>query len=174
MASNTEVIVLGGGCFWCTEAVFKLLKGVIKLDPGYAGGTTNNPKYWDVAGGATGHAEVIRVEYDPDIVPLEKLLEVFFSSHDPTTPNQDGANFGTEYRSLILYTSAQQKEAINKFIDKIRGDFAKPIVTEVKKLDKFYPAEEDHKDFYKKNPAQPYCIFVIRPKVDKIKKEFKL
>lgn len=172
MTSKNDTIVLGGGCFWCTEAVISMLKGVIKTTPGYAGGTSNNPTYQQVCGGNTGHAEVLEVEYDPKIITLEKLLDVFFSSHDPTTHNRQGADVGSQYRSIILYNSTEQKAIIEKFIKEIQQNFSKPIVTEVKKLDKFYAAENYHKDYYSKNPIQPYCMFVIRPKISKIEKEF--
>lgn len=159
------------------EAVFQMFKGVVKTEPGYAGGTTKNPTYEEVAyGGNPGyHAEALQVEYDPDIVSLDKLLDIFFKSHDPTSINFQGvADHGTEYRSIVLYNTAEQKKAVENFINRIKKDYDKPIVTEVKKLDMFYPAEKEHKDFYKKNPLNPYCIFVVRPKVSKIKKEFSL
>ena len=174
MNSKNKEIVLGGGCFWCTEAVFSIFDGVVKTTPGYAGGTTKNPTYEQVCSGTTGHAEVLKLEYDPAIAPLEKLLEIFFKMHDPTSINKQDADVGSQYRSIILYTDEQQKRTIEDFIKKIAGNFKKPIVTEVKKLDAFYPSEDYHKDYYKNNPLQPYCMFVIRPKVAKIKKEFKL
>ena len=174
MTSKSEIIVFGGGCFWCTEAVFSMFRGVSNVMPGYAGGSTSNPTYEDVCGGDTGHAEVLRIEYDPGIVPLEKLLEVFFAMHDPTSLNKQGADYGTQYRSIILYTTAGQKAEVDAFIEKAMADFKKPIVTEVKKLDKFYPAEDYHRRYYEKNPNQPYCTLVISPKVAKIRKEFGL
>lgn len=173
MPNKTENIVFGGGCFWCTEAVFKMLKGVIKTMPGYAGGTTKNPTYEQVCDGNTGHAEVLSIDYDPNTVSLHKLLEVFFEMHDPTSLNQQGADYGTQYRSIVLFNSEKQKDEVQKFIKNHQKDFDKPIVTEVKKLDKFYPAEEYHKDYSDKNPLNPYCLLVVRPKVEKIKKEFK-
>ncbi len=172
MASKTETIVLGGGCFWCTEAVFQMFNGVIKTAPGYAGGNVSNPTYEQVCTGETGHAEVLIVEYDPKIIALDVLLDVFFNMHDPTSLNRQEADVGTQYRSVILYNTPEQKEIITKSIKKAQADFDKPIVTEVKKLDKFYPAEEYHKDYYNKNPIQPYCMFVTRPKVQKIKKMY--
>lgn len=172
MKNEKETIVLGGGCFWCTEAVISMMKGVIKSTPGYTGGTSKNPTYAQVCGGNTGHAEVLQVEYDPKIVSLEKLLEVFFKTHDPTTVDRQGADVGSQYRSIILYNSDAQKSIITKFIKEEQSNFEKPIVTEIKKLDVFYPAEDYHKNYYKKNPIQPYCMFVIRPKVEKMKKEF--
>ena len=170
----TESIVLGGGCFWCTEAVFKMFEGVVKTTPGYAGGHTKNPTYDDVCSGETGHAEVLKVDYDPKVAPLEKLLEIFFASHDPTSVNQQGADIGSQYRSIILYSDEGQKRVITDYIKRIAPGFKKPIATEVRKLDAFYESEDYHKDYYKNNPLQPYCMFVIRPKVGKIKKEFGL
>ena len=169
-----ETIVFGGGCFWCTQAVFDMFDGVVRTTPGYAGGTTKNPTYDQVCSGATGHAEVIKVEYDPDIASLEKLLEIFFASHDPTSINQQGPDRGSQYRSIILYTDNGQKEAIEAYIGKIAGNYKKPIATEVEKLDNFYPSEDYHKDYYKNNPFQPYCMFVIRPKIAKMKKRYGL
>jgi methionine-S-sulfoxide reductase len=170
---NDETIVLGGGCFWCGEAIFKMIKGVKRITPGYAGGHTVNPTYEDVCNGQTGHAEVVEIVYDSDETTLEKILEVFFKMHDPTSLNKQGADFGSEYRSIILYTSQKQREEIEDFIKNSQKDFDRPIVTEVKKLGRFYQAEDYHKNFYEKNPFQPYCIFVTRPKIKKIKEEFK-
>lgn len=142
--------------------------------PGYAGGNTKNPTYEEVCNGDTGHAEVLQIEYDPQKVSLDKLLQIFFEMHDPTTLNRQGADYGTQYRSIILYGSEEQKEATKDFIKKIQKDFDKPIVTEVKKLDKFYPAEDYHQKYFDNNSNQPYCTFVIGPKIQKIKKEFSL
>jgi len=174
MANGKETIVFGGGCFWCTEAVFKMLKGVISVMPGYAGGTTPNPAYESVSGGQTGHAEVIQVEYDPTQVSLDDLLTVFFATHDPTTLNRQGADVGSQYRSIILYTTEKQKETAENKIKEINdsNSAGNLIVTEVKPLDRFYPAEEYHRDFYAKNPGQAYCQVVINPKLEKIKKDF--
>ncbi len=170
--SETRSIVLGGGCFWCTQAIFDMLKGVIKTTPGYAGGHIENPTYAQVCTGDTGHAEVIKVIYDPKVVSLEKLLEIFFKAHDPTSVNKQGADVGSQYRSIILYSNDEDRKTVEAYIKEIVGNFKKPIATEVKKLDAFYPSEDYHKDYYKLNPLQPYCIFVIRPKVAKIKKDF--
>lgn len=167
-----ENIVLGGGCFWCTEAVFELFKGVVKTEPGYAGGSTSNPTYDEVCTDETGHAEVLSVEYNPSVISLDTLLEIFFTMHDPTSLNRQGNDAGTQYRSAIYYTSNGQKAAIDKFIKSAQQDYDKPIVTEVKKLDRFYPAEEYHKKYYDKNPYAGYCSFVISPKVAKVKKKF--
>jgi peptide-methionine (S)-S-oxide reductase len=174
MTSETQAIVFGGGCFWCTEAVFSMIEGVVKTMPGYAGGTTKNPTYEEVCSGDTGHVEVLQVEYDPKIVALDKLLDVFFTMHDPTTIDRQGADVGSQYRSIILYTSDEQKKGAENFIKGIQKNFGKPIVTEVKKLDKFYPAESYHKDYYDKNKINPYCMFVVKPKIDKVKKRFGL
>lgn len=171
--SDTQTIVLGGGCFWCTEAVFTMFKGVISVMPGYAGGDVANPTYEQVCSGKTGHAEVLRVEYDLKSVSLEALLEVFFAMHDPTTPNRQGNDIGAQYRSIILYTSEAQSDTIKKFIESIRGEFKTGITTEVKRLDKFYPAEDYHMNYFAKNPLQPYCMLVISPKVKKIKEKYK-
>ncbi len=174
MKSDTETIVLGGGCFWCTEAAFAVFKGVVKTTVGYAGGTTSNPNYEQVCSGMTGHAEVMQLEYDPKIMPLEKILDVFFTMHDPTSLNSQGADFGTQYRSAIYHTTDGQKKAIIAFIKEAQKKYTKSIVTEVKKLDKFYPAEEYHQRYFEKNPYASYCAFVVRPKVDKVKNEFGL
>jgi peptide-methionine (S)-S-oxide reductase len=167
---KSETIVFGGGCFWCTEAVFSMLKGINKVTPGYAGGVTKNPTYGQVCRGDTGHAEVLKIEYEPKAVALEKLLEVFFTTHDPTSLNRQGSDLGSQYRSILLYDSKDQKEKVEAFIRKIQNNFDKPIVTEIKKLEQFYPAEPYHQKYYEKNPLQPYCIFVIRPKVEKLRK----
>jgi peptide-methionine (S)-S-oxide reductase len=169
---KNETIVFGGGCFWCTEAVFSMLKGVVGTTPGYAGGTKVNPTYEQVCSGSTGHAEVLKVDYDPGRVSLNKLLDVFMTMHDPTSLNRQGADTGTQYRSIILYGTEAQKRVIDSFIKKAQKDFGKPIVTEVKKLDRFYVAEDYHKRYYDKNPDLPYCAFVIRPKMEKVREKF--
>lgn len=169
MQSDLERIVLGGGCFWCTEAAIAMLDGITSVVPGYSGGTTENPTYQEVCGGRTGHAEVVSVEFDPSEVPLEDILEIFFASHDPTTPDRQGADVGTQYRSIILYDSEEQRERIEGFIEGIREGYQKPIVTEVQPLTVFYPAEEYHHSYYEKNPGQPYCMMVISPKIAKLK-----
>ncbi len=172
MEKKSDFIVFGGGCFWCTEAVFKLINGVLRTTPGYAGGTVENPTYEEVCSGSTGHAETLLVEYDPGIVKLETLLDIFFDMHDPTSTNRQGNDIGNQYRSIILYTSDAQKKIIEEKINEIKGNFSKPIVTEVKKLEKFYEAEDYHKDYYAKNPINPYCAIVIGPKIHKIKKKY--
>jgi peptide-methionine (S)-S-oxide reductase len=171
MKDNHEEIVLGGGCFWCTEAFFNTIKGVVRATPGYSGGTTDSPSYNQVCGGSTGHAEAVLVEYDPEQVSLEDLLEVFFLTHDPTTLNRQGADVGTQYRSIILYNSEDQKKRAEDFINKIAGDYDQPIVTELKRLERFYPAEEYHRGYFEKNPNQPYCRAVISPKLAKLRKK---
>ena len=170
--NETETIVLGGGCFWCTEAVIKMLRGVTGTEPGYAGGAKENPTYKEVCTGRTGHAEVLRVEYDPKGIALEKLLEVFVAMHDPTSIGRQGNDIGSQYRSIILYTSEDQRKRAAAFLERAQKDFNRPIVTEVKKLDKFWPAEEYHRDYYSKNPLQPYCLIEIGPKIAKVKRKF--
>ena len=174
MKNETEIVVFGGGCFWCTEAVFGLFDGVVETMPGYAGGKVKDPTYDQVCEGDTGHAEVLQIEYDPKLVSFDKLLDVFFTMHDPTSLNRQGADFGAQYRSIILYTSDSQKKAVDEFMANVEKDFDRPIVTEVKKLDKFYPAEDYHRKYYDNNPGQPYCSAVIRPKIAKVKKKYGL
>jgi peptide-methionine (S)-S-oxide reductase len=174
MGNNTETIALGGGCFWCTEAVFKLFEGVVRAEPGYAGGNTKNPSYEEVCTGNTGHAEVLLLEYDSKLMPFEKILDIFFTMHDPTLLNRQGNDVGSQYRSIILYSSEEQKAKAEEFMKKLQKDFNRPIVTELKKLEVFYPAEDYHRDYYKKNHFQPYCLLVIGPKIAKVKKKFGL
>lgn len=166
--------VFGGGCFWCTEAVFKMLKGVSKVLPGYAGGNTENPNYEQVSSGTTGHAEVVYIEYDPDQVSYETLLTIFFGSHDPTTKNRQGNDVGTQYRSIIFYTNDNQKMIALEFIKKINDSNQQghPIVTEIEPLKKFYEAEDYHRDYFAKNPGNPYCEVVINPKLEKVKEHY--
>lgn len=169
-----EAIVFGGGCFWCTEAVFLMLKGVQSVEPGYAGGTTKNPTYKQICNGDTGHAEVIKIEYDSQQIPIETLLTVFFASHDPTTKNRQGNDVGTQYRSIILYQNDGQKEICEKFIKELNdsSQMGAPITTEVKPLDIFYPAEPYHKNYYQNNKNQAYCQVIINPKLKKVQQEF--
>jgi peptide-methionine (S)-S-oxide reductase len=169
---NLEIAVLGGGCFWCTEAVFKRIKGVIKVEPGYAGGWKENPTYEEVCTGETGHAEVVRITFDPNVISYRELLKIFFSIHDPTTPNRQGNDIGTQYRSIILYTNEEQKKIAEEEIKEAEKIYKKPIVTELKELKAFYRAEDYHIDYYDKNPYNPYCIFVISPKLVKLEKYF--
>jgi methionine-S-sulfoxide reductase len=170
--NTPESAVLGGGCFWCTEAVFQRLKGVKAVMPGYAGGKTPNPSYEQVCSGWTGHAEVAKIEFDPAVISYADLLEVFFATHDPTTKDRQGNDRGTQYRSIILYASDDQKKAAEDAIKKFAPDFPTPIVTEVKPLGEFYPAEDYHQNYYNENGAQPYCSFVISPKLAKFRKKF--
>jgi peptide-methionine (S)-S-oxide reductase len=171
--NHTEIATLGGGCFWCTEAVFQMLPGVKSVTSGYAGGTKENPTYKEVCSGDTGHAEVIQIEYDPKTIAYEKLLETFWEAHDPTTLNSQGADHGTQYRSIILYSSQAQKAAAEKSKAEAQKHFLRPIVTEIVPLMKFYRAEGYHQDYYRDNPNQPYCRMVIRPKVEKFEKKLK-
>jgi peptide-methionine (S)-S-oxide reductase len=171
---STETAVLGGGCFWCTEAVFKMLRGVESIAPGYAGGTTKNPTYEQVCNGDTGHAEVIQIKYDPAQIKFTDLLAVFFGSHDPTTVNRQGNDVGTQYRSVIFYTTPEQKADAEKFIKEINdsNEMGAPIVTDVQPLDVFYEAENYHKDYFARNPGNPYCELIINPKLEKVQHKY--
>jgi peptide-methionine (S)-S-oxide reductase len=171
--NQTEMATLGGGCFWCTEAEFQMLPGVKSVTSGYAGGTKENPTYKEVCAGDTGHAEVIQVEFDPKVVSYEKVLETFWEAHDPTTLNCQGPDSGTQYRSIILYSSEAQKAAAAKSKAEAQKHFRQPIVTEIVPLTKFYKGEDYHQDYYRANPNQPYCRMVIRPKVEKFEKKLK-
>ena len=170
---HIEIATLGGGCFWCTEAVFQMLPGVKTVTSGYAGGTKENPTYKEVYRGDTGHAEVIQIGFDPKVVSYEKLLETFWEAHDPTTLNRQGADHGTQYRSIILYSSEAQKAAAERSKAEAQKHFSQPVVTEIAPLKKFYKGEEYHQDYYRSNPNQPYCRAVIRPKVEKFEKKLK-
>jgi peptide-methionine (S)-S-oxide reductase len=174
MSESNEVAVFGGGCFWCTEAVFDELRGVISVMPGYAGGSTRNPTYEEICTGRTGHAEVIRIEFDPGQVSFRDLLTVFFATHDPTTPDRQGADVGTQYRSIILYASNEQKTQAEVYIKELNDTaaFGKPVVTEVKPLGDFYEAEAYHRKYYASNAYQSYCQVVISPKLNKLHKQF--
>jgi peptide-methionine (S)-S-oxide reductase len=165
----------GGGCFWCTEAVYAQIKGVKSVTSGYIGGEVPNPTYKDVCTGLTGHAEAVEIEYDPTVVPYERLLEVFFATHDPTTKNRQGADVGTQYRSGVFYHDDEQKRIAEEVIKRLddSGAFPAKIVTEVTKATTFYPAEDYHQDYFANNPRQPYCQAVVAPKVDKVRKVFK-
>lgn len=173
-SAKKEVIVLGGGCFWCTEAVFKMMRGVTSVLPGYSGGTTENPTYKDICNGDTGHAEVVQIEYDPSLVSVQDILTVFFGSHDPTTLNRQGADVGTQYRSVIFYTNDEQKDIALKMIQEI-NDSSKngdSVTTEVLPLPKFYVAESYHQDYFAMNKEATYCQLVINPKLEKVQKQF--
>jgi len=167
----TEEATFGAGCFWCVEAVFERLPGVKSVEAGYAGGTTENPTYEDVCSGTTGHAEVARITYDPSVISFEKLLSMFWKSHDPTTLNRQGADVGTQYRSSIFYHTDAQKTAAEKSKKDAQPAFDKPIVTEIVPLKNFSIAEQYHQDYYKNNPNAAYCTFVIRPKLKKLELE---
>jgi peptide-methionine (S)-S-oxide reductase len=175
MECKTEIAVFGGGCFWCTEAVFAQLKGVTRVTPGYTGGRTANPTYQQVCGGNTGHVEAARIEYDPGLISYNDLLEVFFYTHDPTTPNQQGNDHGEQYHSTIFYTDDAQKEMAEKFIDKLNAgkEFAAPVVTTLKPLTQFYEAEDYHQGYYQQNAGHVYCRLVIAPKLAKLRAKFK-
>lgn len=169
-----EKAIFGGGCFWCTEAVFKMTRGVTSVLPGYTGGTSESPTYEEVSTGKSGHVEVVAVEYDPTQVKYHDLLLVFFGSHDPTTLNRQGNDVGTQYRSVIFYTTPEQKVMAEQFIKEINNSnkMGEPVVTTVEPLKKFYPAETYHQDYFAKNPRQPYCQLIINPKLEKVQKEF--
>jgi peptide-methionine (S)-S-oxide reductase len=171
---TTQTVAFGGGCFWCTEAVFNELAGITAVTSGYAGGTTENPTYEEVCSGRTGHAEVVQVEYDPSQVSFQELLTVFFATHDPTTLNRQGADIGTQYRSVIFYTTDEQRQEAENFIADLNASHSKgdPVVTEVKPLTHFYSAETYHQDYYQENPGNPYCAVVINPKLQKVQAQF--
>ena len=174
MTNNYQTATFGGGCFWCTEAVFKELKGVKTVTSGYAGGFIKNPSYREVCNGTTGHAEVIQITFDPDEISYSEILNIFFSTHDPTTLNRQGGDVGTQYRSVIFYHDPHQKETAEKKIKELTsgGKFKDPVVTSVDKFTNFYKAEEYHQDYFAKNPDQAYCSVVVKPKVDKFMKNF--
>ncbi|KGO96983.1 peptide-methionine (S)-S-oxide reductase MsrA [Flavobacterium enshiense] len=170
-----EKATFAGGCFWCTEALFLELKGVEKVMPGYTGGTVKNPSYEEVCTGTTGHAEAIEIIYNPDLVSYEDLLEVFFGTHDPTTLNRQGADIGTQYRSEVFYHSEAQKKEVENFIQLLNEQnfYGKKVVTKVSAAKEFYPAEDYHQNYYSRNKNQGYCMAVISPKLDKLKKNYK-
>ena len=172
--SERQVIVLGGGCFWCTEAVYKEVRGVTDVESGYSNGHVKQPSYEQVCTGTTGHNEVVRLTFDPEEVSLRELLEIFFVVHDPTTPNRQGNDVGTQYRSGIYFTTPEQQDEARALIDELTRDgvFGRPIVTEVQALDNYWPAEDYHQDFFERNPHQGYCMAVAGPKVAKFRKTF--
>lgn len=174
MNKVVETAVFGGGCFWCTEAVFKSLKGVVSVMPGYAGGKIHNPNYMEVSMGETGHAEVVKIVFDPGVIAYDDLLEIFWNVHNPTSLNRQGADVGTQYRSVIYYSSPEQREKAEKSMERLEksGRFEESIVTEIKQLDKFYDAEEYHRNYYQNHKEEPYCELVINPKLEKLKKKF--
>jgi peptide-methionine (S)-S-oxide reductase len=172
--SNQQTIVLGGGCFWCTEAVYVKVRGITDVESGYSNGHVQQPSYEQVCTGTTGHNEVVKLTYDPSQISVRQILEIFFVIHDPTTLNRQGADSGTQYRSGIYYTTSEQKDVADEMIRQMSQDklFGKPIVTEVLPLSNYWPAEEYHQDFFEKNPYQGYCVAVAGPKVAKFRKTF--
>ena len=174
MPANAQTITLGGGCFWCLEAVFEEMKGVVSVTSGYAGGHVANPDYEQVSSGTTGHAEGVQIVYDPAVLPLDVLLRAYFTIHDPTTLNRQGNDVGTQYRSVAFYRDAAQKAAIEKAIAETAasGEWPGKIVTQVEPFSVFYKAENYHQNYYNDNGSQPYCTFVIKPKLEKFKKAF--
>ena len=174
MVLNRETATLAGGCFWCLEAVFKELRGVERVVSGYAGGDAEDPTYQQVCAGITGHAEVVQITFDPQVVSFKELLEVFFTIHDPTTLNRQGADVGTQYRSAIFYNSPEQKVTAEELIKELNlsAIFSSPIVTEVQPLEVFYAAEPYHQDYFDNNPAQPYCQMIVAPKVAKFRQKY--
>ena len=171
---NFEVATLAGGCFWCTEAAFSIIKGVERIEPGYTGGTVLDPSYEEVSTGTTGHAEAAQIFFDPENITYKDILEIFFTMHDPTTLNRQSADIGTQYRSAIFYSNPEQKATAEKLIEELTKEeiWNKPIVTKVEPLKVFYNAETYHKDYYKKHPKEPYCQAVIAPKIAKLQAHF--
>ena len=172
--NSKEVAILAGGCFWCTQAVFSIVRGVEKVEPGYTGGSVPNPNYEQVSTGTTGHAEAAQITFNPKVISYKEILEIFFATHDPTTLNRQGPDIGTQYRSAIFYHDENQKRTAEKVIAELEkeGIWEKPIVTKVEPLNIFYKAETYHKDYYKKHPNQPYCQQVITPKLLKLQQRF--
>lgn len=175
MEANLQQATFGGGCFWCTEAVFLQMKGVHRVQSGYSGGHVPNPDYRLVCSGTTGHAEVIQITFDPQMISYPELLEIFWKSHDPTTLNRQGNDVGTQYRSVVFYHNDEQREQAEAYKTKLEsaGAFEGPIVTEISPLGEFYPAEDYHQDYFALHGHEPYCQMVIRPKVDKVKEVFR-
>ncbi len=173
-SKNLEVATLAAGCFWCTEAAFSIIKGVERIEPGYTGGSVPSPSYEQVSTGTSGHAEAAQIFFDPKVISYRTILEIFFTIHDPTSLNRQGADVGTQYRSAIFYNSPEQKATAEKLIDELTKEaiWDKPIVTSVEPLKVFYKAETYHKDYYKKHPKEPYCQAVIAPKIAKLQQHF--
>ena len=165
---KTEKATLGGGCFWCVEAVYERLPGILSVTSGYAGGQTENPTYEQIGTGKTGHAEVVQIEYDPEKISYQKIIDLFWDAHDPTTLNRQGADVGTQYRSIILTANDDEARIAKESRDRAQGEFKSPIVTEIVQLETFYPAEDYHQNFYRENPMHPYNLAVIRPKLQKL------
>jgi len=173
--SENEIATFGSGCFWCTEAIFLNVEGVVKVESGYEGGKVKNPTYKEVCSGLTGHAEVVQLTFDPKVISYEDLLEIFWKTHDPTTMNQQGADVGSQYRSVIFYHSDDQRSKAEYYKKRLQdeGAFDKPIVTEITQAETFYKAENYHQNYYSLNSNAPYCTYVIQPKLEKFKKAFK-
>ena len=167
-----DSIVLGGGCFWCTEAAYQLVKGVREVTPGYSRGEEDDPSYEQVCSGTTGHAEVVKVSFDPEVITLKQILDIFWTIHDPTTLNQQGADMGTQYRSIILFSNPTQEQIAINSLHEAQKLWDKPIVTEVLRLEKFWTAEDYHHNYFQNNPEQAYCQIVINPKLAKLRKEY--
>ncbi|MFW5657071.1 MAG: peptide-methionine (S)-S-oxide reductase MsrA [Bacteroidota bacterium] len=172
---NMEKATFGAGCFWCVEAIFSRLEGVESVVSGYSGGKIKNPTYKEVCSGRTGHAEVVQITFEPEVISFEELLEVFWKTHDPTTPNRQGNDVGTQYRSAVFYHNEKQKELAKKYKERLNsaGIWDNPIVTEITPFEAFYKAEDYHQEYYENNADQPYCSFVITPKIEKFEKIFK-
>ena len=172
--SDRALATVGGGCFWCVEAVFEEVDGVESVTSGYAGGHVEDPSYEEVCSGTTGHAEVVQVEYDPDVVSYRDVLEIFFAVHDPTTEDREGPDVGSQYRSAVYYHDDEQREVVEAYVDELEssGAYDDPLVTEIAPLETFYPAEEYHQNYYEKNPDQPYCAIQIPPKLEKVREKF--
>jgi len=171
--SELQTATVAGGCFWCTEAVFKQIEGVESVTSGYAGGHVEEPSYDAVCSGDTGHAECVQVEYDPDVIDYEDVLTVFFATHNPTTKNRQGPDVGSQYRSAVFYHDETQREAVEATIEALDEQYSDPIVTEVEPLETFYPAEQYHQDYYERNPDQGYCAVNIDPKLEKLNEQFR-
>lgn len=174
-SQDNEVATLASGCFWCSEAVFKRIKGVISVVPGYSGGTTDNPSYDEVCGGNTGHAESVQIVFDPKVITFRKILEIFWNTHDPTTLNRQGNDVGTEYRSAIFFHNQKQRETAEKLKVDLNNEriYTKPIITEISPLRNFYAAEEYHRNYYEDHKNTPYCNIVINPKITSLLKKYK-
>lgn len=170
---QTERATLGGGCFWCLEAVYQEIDGVVRVESGYMGGAVDQPAYKAVCSGTTGHAEVVDVHFDPEIVTYRALLEVFFAIHDPTTLNRQGNDVGTQYRSVVFFHTLEQEQTARAVIAEVAGHFTDPVVTQVAPAEKFWKAEDYHQNYFRDNPYQGYCLFVVSPKVDKFRQKFR-
>ena len=171
--SNTDSVVLGGGCFWCTEAVFLNVRGVTSVTPGYSGGEMRDPDYHSVCSGRTGHIEVVNVEFDPSLIDYRTILEIFFATHDPTTLNRQGADVGPQYASAVFYRNDQQREVAEAVMAEVKNEVGKPVVTQIREAETFWPAEPEHHNYYGKHPYQGYCQAVIQPKLTKFRQRYR-